>query len=141
MRAPLERRQISLVDFLRRRARVGRRHHAIGRGFDVPKVNSAGGPPCSRGAFRCQHDRMNYQNEDVDQPARHQRWDYLSCPSPSYTCFIGGLSAATAVAASPSSRIELFHGSGSRSVRDATYLGVAFRIAVNGLSVWFGQNA
>ena len=42
-------------------------------------------------------------------------------------------------AASPSRSVEFFHGSGSRSVVDATYFWVLFSTSVNGLSVRLGQ--
>ena len=45
----------------------------------------------------------------------------------------------TAAAASPVSRVELLHGSGSASVLDATYFWVVLSTAVKGLSVWLGQ--
>ena len=48
-------------------------------------------------------------------------------------------SLATSSGASPESRTEFCHGSGSRSVRDATYLRLALRTSVKGLSVWCGQ--
>jgi hypothetical protein len=50
-----------------------------------------------------------------------------------------GLSLATASAASPVSRVELLHGSGSCSVVDATYFWVVLSTVVKGLSVSLGQ--
>jgi hypothetical protein len=47
------------------------------------------------------------------------------------------LSCATAPATSSPSSVEFGHGSGSRSVREATYFGASFSIALNGLSCVF----
>jgi hypothetical protein len=49
------------------------------------------------------------------------------------------LSRCTASATSPARSVEFSHGSGSSSVRDATYFWVLFSTSVNGLSVWWGQ--
>ena len=67
--------------------------------------------------------------------------DWISSPLPMIKRSLSSccLSLATASAASPLSRVELLHGSGSSSVVDATYFWVVLSTAVKGLSVWLGQ--
>ena len=48
---------------------------------------------------------------------------------------------ATVSAASPSNSVEFCHGSGSRSVREATYFWALSSTTVNGLSLRPGQTA
>ena len=69
------------------------------------------------------------------RPRAHQRPHSVAAAEIDEVLLAARLSAATASTASPSSRDEFSHGSGSVSVVEATYLCVLLSTSVNGLSV------
>ena len=88
---------------------------------------------CRRGVSSCraavreqpvprpEHERMDHQQVLVDQAGRHQRSDQVAAAEDRQRSVGLLLEVGHRAAASPSSRIEFSHGSGSLSVRDAMY--------------------
>lgn len=82
-----------------------------------------------------QNERVGHQEVLVDQVGGHQRPDQLAAYHYRQIPDRMGSSRATAPTASPPRRTEFDHGTGTGSVRDATYLVVLLSRSVYELSV------
>jgi hypothetical protein len=81
---------------------------------------------------RAKHERVDNKQVLVDQLATHQRLDQLAASHHEQIARSLLLELATASAASPFNSVEFGHGSGSRSVREETYLGALLSPSLNG---------
>src|SRR6266851_3130624 len=127
----------------RPRGVIGRDHDAGGSRLGVDESQRDLRAVLTEQTLSCpQHKRVYEEYVGVDQITPHQRLRQLAAAEDHESFPDWSLSLATAVAASPRSRVELIHGSGSFNVVEATYFMVLLSTSVKGLGFGrFGQTA